>query len=247
MSVTFQNRPVAESSSSGEDSNGEQANHELVEFLHMKERIHPETSFQNVIDLAEKKQTINIGERTQALLEDMEIQVDQDIRKKRKITPKKKESDKKKKKIPQTPIQEDAEPHSFLGILELIWTVSVYRDIMKVLGEQKAMSQKNLLLKRDFMKLISLWKTILQSTVHKLRATKCEDLSWNACKSYPLRYSVVYDIFAIQYDRYIDSYISRICEFPGGTSCGFKDSIFWVCNHNNDHLEVVHDSVYVVR
>lgn len=84
----------------------------------------------------------------------------------------------------QASIQKDPGPDTFLGVLELIWTVSVYKDIMTVLklGEQTAMNQNNLLVKREFMKLISLWKTILKSIVHKLRATKCEDLLWNAFK-----------------------------------------------------------------
>ncbi|CAH0397301.1 unnamed protein product [Chilo suppressalis] len=78
-----------------------------------------------------------------------------------------------------------AAPESFLGTLELMWTTDIYNKIMKALKmcEQKGMELKNLLLKREFMKLISLWKTILKSIIHKLRETKCEGLSWNAFRT----------------------------------------------------------------
>lgn len=50
-------------------------------------------------------------------------------------------------------------------------------------GEQKAMTAKNLHLKREFTSLISLWKTILKLIVHKLRQSECDDLSWSAFRT----------------------------------------------------------------
>lgn len=50
-------------------------------------------------------------------------------------------------------------------------------------GERHAMNNKDLILKREFSNLISLWKTVLKLIVHKLRVKECEDLLWNAFKT----------------------------------------------------------------
>ncbi|UGV24202.1 MAG: putative nonstructural protein [SAfia-400D ambidensovirus] len=63
-------------------------------------------------------------------------------------------------------------------------------------------------------------------------------------QNYPPRFRIIHDVFTIQNERYSDTNISRICESSGNSGRSFKGAIFWVCNHANDHLHVIHDCSY---
>lgn len=60
----------------------------------------------------------------------------------------------------------------------------------------------------------------------------------------PLRFRIIHDVFTIQNITFRDSNISRICEQGGSSGLSFKGTIFFVTNHGNDHLHVVHDCSY---
>lgn len=185
LSVHFQQ--ISPTTSSNEDSDNEQRTNELGEFLQMKNS--SQTQLQTTIELVEKEQCHDIGECTQAIVEDMEEQAENRVVKK--TTPKRRRSvagNGKAKSSPAKKVQKslpDPPAESFLGVLELIWTANIYTQVMEKLkyGEKKGMSEKNLLMKREFMNLISLWKTALKLIVHKLRVSACDDLSWNAFKT----------------------------------------------------------------
>ncbi|KAJ2941435.1 hypothetical protein O0L34_g3649 [Tuta absoluta] len=178
LSVSFQN--LVQSDSDSDNSDIEQNQEGLHEFLQLRHQNENMSTLQTTIDLVQKEQMLDIGEQTQAQVDEMEHRVDQEIRSKGKKPQKVKQP--KKKSLDQMP---DPEPDSFLGVLELMWTINVYSRILTILksGEQQAMKNKDLQMKREFMKLISLWKTILKLIVHKLRETKFDDLSWNAFRT----------------------------------------------------------------